>query len=124
MIAQEKDISLIMNGFNSYHEHITFTIKRMKDNSISFLDLSIVIKNNIIILDWFHKKTVSGRLLSFYSYYPTSQKIGTIIDLINRAILLSHPRYHSTNIVKCINIDEMDILYLWCLITLIKSLGG
>jgi len=76
----------------------------MKDNSISFLDLRIVIENKIIILDRFHKKTASGRLLSFYSYHPAFQKIGTIIGLIDRAILLSHPRYHSTNNLKCINI--------------------
>jgi len=88
MTAQKKDIPLIMNVFNSYHERLTFTIEHMKDNSISsFLDLNIVIENTNIILDWFYKKTASDRLLSFYSYHPTSQKIGTIIGLIDYFII-------------------------------------
>jgi len=62
------------------------------------------VDNGEIALDWYHKETFSGRLLSFYSNHPICQKIGTIFNLIDRAVLLSHPRYHQKNIELCIKL--------------------
>jgi len=43
------------------------------DRSINFLDLRLTITNNIIYIDWFQKKTFSGRFLSFHSNHPMCQ---------------------------------------------------
>jgi hypothetical protein len=64
----------------------------------------IKVIDNKIYLDWYHKKTFSGRLLSFFSNHPTCHKVGTIYSLVDRAILLSHPQFHKKNIEKAINI--------------------
>jgi len=69
-----------------------------KDRSLGFLDLRLHILDNIIQIDWFHKTTFSKRFLSYYSSYPLCHKVGTIFSLINRAFLLSHPRFHQKNI--------------------------
>jgi len=48
-------------------------------------------------MDWFHKKTFSGRFLSFHSSHPLCHKIGMIYGLIDRAFLLSHPRMKNSS---------------------------
>jgi len=76
----------------------------MNNNSISFLDLNIILEENRrIIIDWYRKKIFSGRL-SYYSCHPLCHKIGTLYNLLDRAILLSHPKFHNKNINLCINI--------------------
>jgi len=89
---------LIFNTFNNYHDRIKFTIEHEESRSLSFLDLLLIISDNTIYIDWFHKKTISGRFLSFYSSHPLCHKIGIIYGLIDRAFLLSHLRYHQKNI--------------------------
>ncbi|KYN22113.1 hypothetical protein ALC57_05496, partial [Trachymyrmex cornetzi] len=39
----------------------------------------------------------SGRYLSFLSLHPLSQKRGVLMSMVDRAFLLSHPRYHRDN---------------------------
>jgi len=55
-----------------------------------------------MIIDWFHKKTFFGRYLSYFSNHPICYKIGTIYNLVDRAILLSHPMFHKKNLKICI----------------------
>jgi len=59
--------------------------------------------DNVITIDWFHKKTFSRRYLSYFSNHPICQyKIGTIYNLVDRAILLSHLMFHQKNLKICI----------------------
>jgi len=60
--------------------------------------------NGMILMDWYHKKTFSGRFLSFYSNHPLCHKVGTIYGLIDRAFLLSDPVFHKKNIELIINL--------------------
>ena len=73
-----------------------------KTSSEYFLDLSIINKDNTIILDWYYKKTFSDRYLSFYSNQhvtnPACHKIGTIYSLVDRVILLSDSTFYNKNI--------------------------
>jgi len=61
-----------------------------KNRTLSFLDLSLCMMNDRILIDWFHKKT-SRKDLSYFSNHPRCHKTGIIYNLVNRAILLSHP---------------------------------
>jgi len=74
------------------------------NHALNFLNVTLLIKNNRIITDWFHKTTFSGRYLSFYSNHPFSHKIGTIYGLIDHAIKLSHPIFYEKNLKLCIKI--------------------
>jgi len=98
MTALCDKIDLIQNTFNNYHERPKFTIKYEKDRSLDFLDLCLNILDNKIQIDWFHKTTISGRFLSYYSSHPLCHKVGTIFSSIDRAFLLSHFRFHQKNI--------------------------
>jgi hypothetical protein len=62
------------------------------------------VEDNRIIIDWFHKKTFSGRYLSYFSYHPLCQKVGAMYSLVDRAILLSHPIYQQKNLEFCITL--------------------
>jgi len=92
VLASPSDkINLTLETFNGYHERLKFTIEYEDSRSLSFL---LTISDNKIYIDWYHKKTFSGRFLSFYSSHPLCHKISTIYSLTDRAFLLSHPRFH------------------------------
>jgi len=96
-------IDSVFKKFNSIHPKLQFTIE-IGNNSINFLDVTIIIKDNQILFDWFHKPTFSGRYLNYWSQHPLSQKKGTIIGLVDRAFLLSHPEFHQKNFESIIKI--------------------
>jgi len=105
MAAPSDKIDLIFNTFNDFHNRLKFTKEIEENRSISFLDLRLTVSyNNTIEIDWFQKKTFSGRFLSFHSGHPMCHKIGLIYSLIDRAFLLSHTKFHQKNIEFVINI--------------------
>jgi hypothetical protein len=117
LVAPESNIERILETFNKLHDRIKFTCEKETNRSLSFLDLLIQVKNNSIIVDWYQKETFSGRTLSFFSNHPLCQKIGVIYNLIDRALLLSHPIYHKKNLEKCIQIltdngYPLDIIFI------------
>jgi len=98
MAAPRDSIDFILRTFNSFHERLQFTLELEHDRNLNFLDILLIIVDNKIIIDWFHKKTFSGRYLSFFSHHPLQHKIGIIFNLVDRAILLSHPTFHQKNL--------------------------
>jgi len=87
----------ILDLFNSFHPRLQFTME-VGGSRLDFLDVTIINNNNRIEFDWFHKPTFSGRFLNFLSAHPLSQKRGTLISMIDRTLLLAHPRFHSRNL--------------------------
>jgi len=104
LLTYEEEILNILDKFNSYHLRLRFTMESEVNHALNFLDVTILIKNNRIVTDWFHKTTFSGRYLSFYSNHPFSHKIGTIYGLVEHAIKLSHPFFYEKNLKLCIEI--------------------
>jgi len=98
LVASKEEIHVILNKFNNYHHRLQFTLEIEDNRSLNFLDVTLIIKNNRIITDWYKKTTCSGRYLSYYSNHPTSHKIGIIYNLVDRAIKLSHPSFHKKNL--------------------------
>jgi len=95
-------IDRLLNIFNSFHPRIQFKIE-IGINKLNFLDITLIKKDNKIEFDWFHKPTFSSRYLNFLSLHPITQKRGSLISMIDRALFLSHPRYHKKNINFIIN---------------------
>jgi len=58
-------LDLILNTFNSYHERLHFTFELEVNRSLSFLDLRLIISNNIIYIDWFQKSYFSADFCRF-----------------------------------------------------------
>jgi len=96
--APENKIQNILKGFNGYHRRLKFTCETEVNRNLNFFDIILIIVNNKIITDWYHKKTSSGKYLSFYSNHPINHKVSTIYSTIDRAIKLSHPTFHSKNL--------------------------
>ena len=98
------DCESLLNTFNSFHPRLQFTIEEGADNRLNFLDVTIIVNNNRIEFDWFHKLTFSGRYLNYESRHPLSHKKGVIVGLVDRVFHLSHPKYHDKNLRNAIHI--------------------
>jgi len=84
----------ILANFNSVHPRLMFTMEKSSNNTLNFLDVTIINNKGRIEFDWYHKPTFSGRYLNYESHHPFCQKRGTVFGLVDRAVLLSHPRFH------------------------------
>ena len=70
---------------------------------------------NVIEFDWFHKPSFSGKFMNFHSLHLLTQKKGVIIEMLDRTLLLSHPKYYKKHriynyyfhekLVKCQNMN-------------------
>jgi len=81
--------------FLSYHDRLKFTIEYEKNKPLNFLNLLLIIQDNTLIIDLYHKEIFSRRFFSYFSNDPHCHKIDTIYGLTDRAILLSHPQFHN-----------------------------
>ncbi|KAM0737118.1 hypothetical protein ACS0PU_000211 [Formica fusca] len=93
-----------LHTFNSFHPRLQFTVEIGEENKLNFLDITMIVKTSRLIFDWYRKPTFSGRYLHFLSNHPLCQKRGTIIGLIDRVFLLSHPSFHQNNFKLIIEI--------------------
>jgi len=104
LLTPECKVNTILNTFNSIHNRLQFTLELEKNRSINFLDLSLIVKNDELYIDWYRKETSSGRYLSYHSGHPLCHKVGTIYGLVDRALLLSHPNFQAKNLEYVIRI--------------------
>ena len=98
LCIHKEHIEETLHIFNNYDKNLQFTVEKLQNNSISFLDLKIIIKDHKIITDWYKKPTFSGRYLNYNSHHPITNKIAIIYCLIDKAIKLSDTSFHNTNI--------------------------
>jgi len=71
MAVPKNKINWILDAFNSFHTRLQFTLE-VEGDRINFLDTIIILHNNKIKLDWYHKPTDSGRFLNYCSQHPIS----------------------------------------------------
>jgi len=89
IILPKNKIEYITEQFNSYHHKLQFTVEKEINNSINYLDVTIIRKNNKLFTKLYHKPTASGRYLHYNSVQPNNQKNVTIINLVDRALKLT-----------------------------------
>lgn len=95
----EKCETTTLQIFNSYNEHLQFTLEVEANKSIPFLDTLVTrSESGHLLTDWYRKPTSSDRIIHFKSGHPLSQKIGIIKGLKIRALKLSHPSFHKNNL--------------------------
>ena len=73
---------------NSRHSNIQFTIEKEHEHTLSFLDVLIDNKQEIIITKVFRKNTFTGLFTNFFSFTSFSYK-GLVLTLINRAFKIN-----------------------------------
>jgi len=64
---------------------------------LNFLDLIIIKRDGRLHSNRFRKPTFSERFLNFHFQHPFTHKKGTILSLVDRVILFSHPKLHKEN---------------------------
>jgi len=94
----------VLTIFNSFHPRMQFTLEISDNNRINFLDVAIIVEDGKIMFDKYEKPTNTGRYINYHSQHPVSQKKSIIYGLIDRIILLSHPKFQEENIRTVINI--------------------
>lgn len=72
-------------------------MEKAVNNSIHFLDTTIIFQNSKLNTNWYRKVTWSGRYLNFLSYQPLKCKKSVVTGLVDRAIILSHNKFHNTD---------------------------
>ena len=77
-----------------------FTFELESFNRINFLDVTLIRRNRDIITDWYQKSIASSRMISFLSFHPLQQKRNIVFNLTDRAIGLSHVKFHDKNCKK------------------------
>ncbi|XP_067617033.1 uncharacterized protein [Eurosta solidaginis] len=105
-IVKRKDVDLILETLNKYHNKIQFTIEMERDDSIPYLDVRIYknINNGSLSFEWYAKPLSSGRLINFHSSQPMKYKINTAKNLIKKVLTISDKQFWNTNLQK---IDKM-----------------
>lgn len=99
-IIYKKDIDIILNTLNNYHDKLKFTTELEKNNSLPYLDINLHRVNNKIVFNWYTKPTWSGRMMNFHSTQPLQQKINTANNLIKKVLTISDKRFHKDNLTK------------------------
>ena len=74
---------------NNIHPCIKFTFEGKVNNSLSFLDVTIVKENNAFHTSIFRKAAFTGLGLNYFSKIFYQYKIITIYALINRTFILT-----------------------------------
>jgi len=99
LITRKNKIDSILRTFNGYHPRLRFTHELEENNSIPFLNTSVIrTGDGRLITNWFRKSTYSGRCINFVSCHPLQYKLNTITNLVDQAVLLSDKRFHEANI--------------------------
>ncbi|RLU19030.1 hypothetical protein DMN91_009388 [Ooceraea biroi] len=91
-------INDVLVAFNNYHPRLCFTVEMESNNSLNFLDTTIIRDNGTLIPNWYRKPTFSGRYVNFHASNPLQHKVSVVTGLVDRAVLLSDRRFHHTNI--------------------------
>lgn len=95
-IPEDKDEE-ILEIFNSFDDHIQFTIEVEKNRCVPFLDTMLHRgEDNVIRLDWYRKPSSSGRYINFSSYHNISTKTNIVLGLKKRIIDITHPDFRSS----------------------------
>ena len=80
-------IQYVLQRLNSYDERIQFTYEVEKDRKIAFLDVLIEINTrNELETSVYRKSTNNNIYINWNAYSPRSWKIGTLRNLLRRAI--------------------------------------
>lgn len=98
LIVNKNNIDTLLEQFNNFHPRIQFTAEIEIDNSIPFLDCTIIRhEDGTITTDWYQKPSNSGRILNYLSYHHINQKKAVIKCLLHRVNYISHENYKNKN---------------------------
>ena len=78
LFRSQSHINLFLNYINSQHHSIKFTCEREKDNSLSFLDISVLKSGNSFSTSVFRKSVETGLGMNYESAVSSTYKINLL----------------------------------------------
>ena len=85
MFNDERKADKFFQYINSQHPSIKFTCEKEVDGKLPFLDVLLTLSESLKFeTRVYHKKTYTGLLTNYFSFTPSSYKIGLIRSLIDR----------------------------------------
>ena len=80
ILMEKSDVPLILQGLNSFHDNLNFTVDTFEDKKVNFLDL-LIDKN---ITDIFYKDTPTGQYTNYNSFMAWKLKTSWVMSLYYR----------------------------------------
>jgi len=100
LIIPKAKLDSVLLSFNNYHPRLKFTCEIECNNTLNFLNTSVIrTDSGVLTTNWYRKPTFSGRYINFYSNHPLQYKINTIKNLVDHAILLADAQFHTENLL-------------------------
>lgn len=101
----EGSIDEILTVFNDFDQHLKFTVEEEENRSVPFLDTKVIrTEDNTIILDWYQKKTSSGKYVHYTSYHDIAMKTNVILAMKQRIKKITHPTLYDAAVRRLLNI--------------------
>jgi len=99
VIIPRTELDSILKSFNGYHPRLKFTCEIENNNTLNFLNTTVIrTDNGKLLTNWYRKPTFSGRYINFHSSHPFIHKLNTIKNLVDHAVLLSDEQFHQINL--------------------------
>ena len=86
MVVKKDCYKEIHKQFNTYSKNLKFTVEKMQDNKINFLDITLELRESKLLMWNYSKPQNRNKITDFkHEICPKSQKIGTLTAEIFRA---------------------------------------
>ncbi|XP_037045731.1 uncharacterized protein LOC119081096 [Bradysia coprophila] len=109
VICHENVRKIILDKLNAFDPgRIKFTCEMEENQSINFLDLTIIRRHGSIITNWYSKAIASNRILNFYSAHPRNTVLNTAKSFARKVFEYSHTEFHTENLTKINNILQKN----------------
>ncbi|XP_062716162.1 uncharacterized protein LOC134291848 [Aedes albopictus] len=90
LVLHKDQIDAVLAAFNSLNPKITFTAEVEVNGQLPFLDLLVIRQEDgSVKTDWYAKPISSGRILNYFSFHSTDQKLAVVNNFIDRVRSLS-----------------------------------
>ncbi|XP_044745164.1 uncharacterized protein LOC123307028 [Coccinella septempunctata] len=100
IVTTPTEIQTILNRFNSVHVSLLFTLEEEENNSLDFLDMTLIRKNVELLTRWHRKEQNTSHILDYNSQHHHSQKKSTAIGYIDKALKLTSPILRKKTLIE------------------------
>ena len=104
VIKQYHDTDAILTNLNNLVPSITFTLEKEENNSIAFLDISVIRHENLFKFKVYRKPTSNNHIINGHSHHPVSVKQSALRSMFLRALNICSPEYLDDEVKSIFNI--------------------
>lgn len=95
------------------HEGLKFTMNRSQGKSVNYLDLSLNVSDEKVLINWYRKPISSGRMLNYLSNHHPKVIRNVATQFFVRILNLSDKSYRRSVIDQGINLLRLNCYPRW-----------